>query len=128
MRPAELRFTQLLTRYPALDACRDQVADAYELLRSSYETGGKALFCGNGGSCADCAHIVGELMKGFVLPRRLDKDTVAALERVAGPRGLEIAAKLQQGLPAIDLCANTALMTAVANDNSPDLIFAQQVM
>ncbi|MEI3015446.1 MAG: hypothetical protein V8T36_12580 [Ruthenibacterium lactatiformans] len=33
--------------------------------------GGKLLVCGNGGSAADSLHIVGELMKGFVLPRTL---------------------------------------------------------
>jgi D-sedoheptulose 7-phosphate isomerase len=29
------------------------------------------MVCGNGGSAADSLHIVGELMKGFLLPRKL---------------------------------------------------------
>ena len=34
-------------------------------LIASYDRGGKLMICGNGGSAADCEHIVGELMKGF---------------------------------------------------------------
>lgn len=36
--------------------------------------------------------------------------------------------KLQKGLAVVNLCANTAAMTAVANDTDADLIFAQQLM
>ena len=36
---------------------------AVELLIQSFDNGGKLLICGNGGSAADCDHIVGELMK-----------------------------------------------------------------
>ena len=39
---------------------------AIERLIACYDTGGKLLICGNGGSAADCEHIVGELMKAFV--------------------------------------------------------------
>ena len=38
----------------------------------SFRAGGKLLACGNGGSAADCDHIVGELMKGFLLKRKVD--------------------------------------------------------
>ncbi|MEI6900723.1 MAG: SIS domain-containing protein [Bacteroidota bacterium] len=50
------------------------------------------------------------------------------LSESAGERGVYLAEKLQQGLPAISLTAHTALITAVANDTDADLIFAQQVM
>ena len=43
-----------------------------------------------------------------------------------GERGAYLSEKLQQGLPAISLSAHTALITAVADDTDPDLIFAQQ--
>ena len=36
-----------------------------------YQKGGKLLLCGNGGSAADCAHIAGELGKGFLKKRPL---------------------------------------------------------
>ena len=35
----------------------------------------KCFVCGNGGSAADCEHIVGELMKGFLKKRPLLKNT-----------------------------------------------------
>ena len=41
------------------------------------------------------------------------------------PQGF--AARLQQALPAIDLTAQAALLTAFANDVDPDMVFAQQV-
>ena len=78
------------------------------------------LLCGNGGSAADCEHISGELMKGFLLRRELsdtDKEKFG-----------EIADKLQYGLPCIPLTSFQALTTAVSNDTSADMIFAQSVM
>ena len=45
--------------------------DAVELIVKCFRRGGKLLMCGNGGSAADCAHIVGELAKGFVSRRPL---------------------------------------------------------
>ena len=42
-----------------------KIAAALKLLIASYDAGGSLLVCGNGGSAADCEHIVGELMKGF---------------------------------------------------------------
>lgn len=79
----------------------------------------KLLICGNGGSSADSGHIVGELMKGFLRKRPLSQ----AQKEVYGALG----EKLQQALPAIDLTAQSALMTAFANDVDPSMIFAQQV-
>ena len=38
-----------------------------------------------------------------------------------------VAENLQKGLPAISLCAHSALMTAFGNDAVPSLVFAQQV-
>ena len=46
---------------------------AYAIIKRSFETGGKLLIAGNGGSLSDADHIVGELMKGFVLPRKVDE-------------------------------------------------------
>jgi phosphoheptose isomerase len=59
-----------------------KIAAAIKLLITSYDAGGSLLICGNGGSAADCEHIVGELMKGFCLPRSLsahDRDRLTAI-------------------------------------------------
>ena len=55
---------ELVERYPVLDVVKDDVLSAYKLLEGCYAQGGKLLIAGNGGSCADSEHIVGELMKG----------------------------------------------------------------
>ena len=57
---------ELLNRYPTLRVCETEIKKATELLIDMYKSGNKLLLCGNGGSSADCEHIVGELMKGFL--------------------------------------------------------------
>ena len=63
----------LIERYPALSTCKDDLVAAVEAICESYRAGHKLIACGNGGSASDAEHIVGELMKGFLLPRKLDK-------------------------------------------------------
>ena len=60
----------LCEHYPELKSVEEDIAAAYQLLEYAYKNGGKLLIAGNGGSAADAEHIVGELMKGFKLPRR----------------------------------------------------------
>ena len=48
--------------------------EACRALIRCFSTGHKLLVCGNGGSCADAEHIVGELMKGFLKKRPLSGD------------------------------------------------------
>ena len=117
---------ELVERYPALDAVKDDVRKAYELLEACYEQGGKLLIAGNGGSCADAEHIVGELMKGFVKRREVSDSFAECLRSADEVRGAELAKKLQGGLPAIALTSHAGLSTAYLNDVDGDLIFAQQ--
>jgi len=117
----------LLTRLPALSVCAADLYSAYDLLVQSYSNGGKLLVCGNGGSAADAEHIVGELMKGFMLSRKLDAAQREKLAQAAGDDAQYICDSLQGGLPAISLVSHSALSTAFANDVAPDMVFAQQV-
>lgn len=117
---------RLYERYPQLTVVRDQVEAAGALLIGCYEEKGKVLACGNGGSAADAEHIVGELMKGFLLPRPLPPEERAVLE-ARGERGAWLARHLQGALPAIALTGAPALSTAFMNDVKPELAFAQQV-
>ena len=98
------------------------------LLSDTFRAGGKLLICGNGGSSADSEHIVGELMKGFLLKRPLSIGKKAAFSELFGAEGAAIADALQGALPTISLSTHTALNTAFANDVEPSLIFAQQVL
>jgi len=112
---------RLEREHPALMGCTGALWDIYELLYRVFANGGKLLLCGNGGSAADCDHIVGELMKGFLLRRPVPAE-------VAGHPALEGEGALLQGaLPAISLVGQTALSTAYANDVAAEMIFAQQV-
>lgn len=121
-------YERLFARYPALEGCRESVMQAYLLLRDAFARGNKLLVCGNGGSCADSQHIVGELMKGFYLKRPLEGDILRKMEDVLEPLLPGAASLLQDGLPAIALTEHQALNTAVQNDLDPSLAMAQQVI
>lgn len=124
----EMKYIDELTgRYPVLEAVKEDILAAYEILRDSFEAGGKLLAAGNGGSCADSEHIVGELMKGFVKRRPVPEAFARALQEADPIRGDKLAEKLQQGLPAIALTGHAGLSTAYSNDVDGDLVFAQQL-
>ena len=120
-------YERLFERYPRLEGCRASIMKAYELLEACYRGGGKLLAVGNGGSCADCEHIAGELMKGFYLKRPLPPEVREALRQATDELLPGAAERFQQGLPAIALTGHPALSTAVQNDLDPSLAPAQQV-
>jgi phosphoheptose isomerase len=101
----------------AVDRCFDAAISALEeskrligpaMVRAATEiadalaAGGKLLICGNGGSAAESQHLAAELIGRFKRPER-------------------------GGLPAIALTADTAVLTAWANDAQYDEVFARQV-
>lgn len=114
-------------RYPVLAPMKEQIAAFFDVIRESYENGGKLIIGGNGGSCSDAEHIVGELMKGFKMLRPLDEAQREKLCAVDPVLGSELAGKLQGGLPAVALSSHPALNTAYLNDVSGDMMYAQQV-
>jgi len=117
----------LILRYPQLIVVKDCIVEAYQILEESYTNDGKLLVAGNGGSAADAEHIVGELMKGFVNPRKLEAEYSDALITVNKELGRVLSENLQGALPAIALDGHLALTTAYLNDCEPLLCFAQQV-
>lgn len=117
----------LVERYPVLECVQEHVAEIYETIRSCYENGGKLIIGGNGGSCSDADHIVGELMKGFKLLRPLDAQMQEALRAVDSILGADLAKGLQGGLPAVALSSHPALNTAFLNDVNGDMMYAQQL-
>jgi D-sedoheptulose 7-phosphate isomerase len=66
------------------------------------QTGGKILFCGNGGSASDSQHLAAELTGRFIKDRK--------------PLG------------AIALTTDTSALTSIANDYAFEEVFARQVM
>jgi phosphoheptose isomerase len=90
----------------ALQAARDELHDDLELVAETiggcFQRGGKLLICGNGGSAAEAQHFATELVGRFKCDGR-------------------------RGLPAIALTADSAVLTAWANDCGFDDVFARQV-
>jgi D-sedoheptulose 7-phosphate isomerase len=124
-----LRMTEQFFQAEAdLGPLRGDILAAAALLAGSYRKGGQVLICGNGGSSADAEHIVGELMKGFLLKRPLPPEDAAWFEEHYGQSGRNLAENLQGALPAIALGSHTSLTSAVANDLSADSVYAQGVM
>lgn len=118
---------QLLNRFSRLNYLKSVIADAAGSIIECYRNDGKVLVCGNGGSASDSDHIVGELMKSFEKHRPLETNLREKLKEISPERGKLLVEKLQQGLPAISLTGHNALITAISNDISGDMIFAQQV-
>ena len=108
-------LTELTLRYPALCHLQADIEAAFCALKACYESGGRAYLCGNGGSTADCEHIVGELMKGFMSKRLLTDEKIPE----------ELRNNLQGSLPAISLPSQSAIISAFANDVEPDFVYAQ---
>lgn len=117
----------LLERYPSLDACREDLINAFFLMEECYEHDGKLLIAGNGGSAADSEHIAGELMKRFKMPRPVGAEFAEKLITIDPVRGVELAKNLERGLMAIPLVAHEALTTAYINDVDGLGVFAQQL-
>lgn len=88
----------LMTGLHALDAVIQAAATE---LSNSLAAGGKLLFCGNGGSAADCQHLAAELTGRFVHDRR--------------------------PLAAMALTTDTSALTCIANDYDFEQVFARQV-
>ena len=114
-------------RYPDLANCREAMEAARSCLVDCARADGTVLVCGNGGSAADSEHIVGELMKGFLKKRPLPEADLDRWEETYGPESAILAGKLQQGIRAISLPSQTALLSAVGNDCDPALCYAQLV-
>jgi D-sedoheptulose 7-phosphate isomerase len=104
-----------------------EIENAIQIIIDTYKNKKKLLVCGNGGSAADSLHIVGELMKGFLLERKLDKVDQNKIKKMFPDEASYFIENLQKTLPTISLVNEISLITAFSNDKASDLIFAQQV-
>jgi D-sedoheptulose 7-phosphate isomerase len=79
----------------------EKIEAAALICDNALQSGQKLLFCGNGGSAADCQHLAAEFVGRFRQERK--------------------------AFPAIALTTDTSLLTAVGNDYGFERIFARQV-
>ncbi len=87
--------------FKALDTLEPEIVAAADAVLQCLKSGGKLLFCGNGGSAADTAHIATEFTCRFSGDRR--------------------------PYPGISLTADGGLLTAIGNDYSFQDVFSRQV-
>ena len=122
-----MKFTytkELIKRIPELSPCEDAIKEAILSIVECHKNGGKILLAGSGGSAADCEHISGEFLKGFLLKRTPSGEELKLLSDAIGE---EYALMLQGGIRSIPLVSLTAVSTAFGNDVDPSLTFAQEV-
>ena len=94
----------LYENHPALAGLADAADAALALTVSVFRAGGRMLLCGNGGSAADCDHIVGELAKGFLSRRQLTDAACGAFRAVLAPDDPDLpllCGSLQGRVPAV---------------------------
>jgi D-sedoheptulose 7-phosphate isomerase len=120
-------FDDLFIRYASLEPITEPIRASFDALKKCYTSGGKVLACGNGGSASDSEHLVGELMNKFVRKRPVSPEFRQRLQSLGIESAEYLADHLETPLPAVSLVSQTALITAIANDISAEMIFAQQV-
>lgn len=109
-----------------LSYLKDNIVNAIEIL-SKCTISNKILTCGNGGSAADSEHIAGELLKSFMLKRKISLKLKDELINKYGEEGDFIANNIQGGLKCIPLTSFSAFNTAFLNDCNGEMSFAQLV-
>lgn len=117
----------LYEKYPSVCIIKDDIEKAIDMLFECYKAGSKILVCGNGGSAADSEHIVGELMKSFMLPRPVNKEFADRMKELFPDVCEYFTEGLQGAIPAISLPSQIGINSAFINDVSPDLSYAQLV-
>ena len=115
---------ELFRRFPELRAVSGPLFDVYSTLENVFVNGGRLFLCGNGGSGSDSEHIVGELMKNFILRRPHSNEMKKCFADSGASDMLEI---LQPGLPAVSLLSHPALSSAFSNDVDGLYNYAQQL-
>jgi len=123
---SNLILDELIKRHPMLKSIKNEINECYFTLKNTFVNNKTLFICGNGGSASDSEHIVGELMKGFLLKREINSDLKNKFEEKYGEEG-KIFNKLQKGLRSISLTSHSSLNTAFSNDVSSELVFAQQL-
>lgn len=100
-RSAATILTEASEVFSAITALAPMVDSAAVLAIEALRSGGKLMFCGNGGSAADAQHLAAEFMGRFLLER--------------------------SPWPAIALTTNTSALTAIGNDYGYDAVFVRQL-
>lgn len=116
----------LIDRYPDLRNSAEKILYLYNTIKIVFCKRKTLFCCGNGGSCADSDHFVGELCKNFRVNRGIPDALKKNLETMFPGEHLED--RLQGGFRAMTLNGLPALTTAYMNDVDPLMTYAQQLL
>ena len=89
----------ILSGFQKLRGCAPEISAAGRILIAAIQSGGKVMFCGNGGSAADAQHLAAELSGRFLHDRR--------------------------SLAGLALTTDTSALTAIGNDYGFDHVFSR---
>lgn len=120
-------FDDHLGEYAKLNGIKDSVISAANMLASTVESGGTIFTCGNGGSAADSEHIVGELLKSFKKPRKINDKLTQSLEKLPADIRSGFLENLEGGIKAISLMGHNSYATAFSNDKDSLYTVAQKL-
>ncbi|OGV21393.1 MAG: hypothetical protein A2X47_07440 [Lentisphaerae bacterium GWF2_38_69] len=119
---------KLFKRFPEITPIRNDINNAFEIIKKCYLNEKTLFICGNGGSASDSEHLVAELMKGFVLSRKIiDPEILSRFDTLYSEDGKILSNSLQNGLRAVSLMSHPSLYSAYSNDVNPEMVFAQQL-
>ena len=90
-----------IENFKLLSSKEHEIITASEMIKTALQNGNKIFLCGNGGSASDSNHLAAEFISKFKRERA--------------------------SYPAISLCANNSVLTAIANDYSFENIFKRQL-
>ena len=99
--PFDEHLAQHRELFARLDALAPDVTRAAQRIADALSSGGKVMFCGNGGSAADSQHLAAEFTGRFVDDRR--------------------------PLAALALSTDSSALTCIANDYAFDQVFERQL-
>lgn len=97
----QLNLKEHLELMNKLSLIENQVYETINVLTSSLQKGGKIIFCGNGGSAADCQHLAAEFTGRFIK----DREPIAA----------------------VSLTTDTSALTCISNDYDFTHVFSRQL-
>lgn len=120
-----IELENLLKHYPELECCRQSLINAVDMLCKAFGEGHKLLLIGNGGSAADCEHIVGELQKNFKIVHKRNENFDKLFLQYY-PHDEELLSKLTPAIPVISLVSGVSINTALINDTGADVLYAQR--
>tara|TARA_B100001027_G_C16226071_1_gene312227 strand:- start:431 stop:985 length:555 start_codon:yes stop_codon:yes gene_type:complete len=94
-------LNEISNNFEKLKSCDKVIDRASKIMINALKSGGKIIYCGNGGSAADSQHLAAELVGRY--------------------------RKNRHPLAAVALTTDTSIITAVGNDFSFEEIFSRQI-